>query len=662
MKLQIATSTVEQFGTSENRQFSMKTSRKMFEILSGLYSDTPLAIVRELSTNAVDSHIMAGKDNQPFHIHLPNQMEPWITIQDFGTGISHQDIYDVYTVYGASTKENTNSQIGCLGLGSKAPFAYSDNFTITSTVNGEKRIYNAYFNEQNTPAIALMSTEATTEANGLAVQIPVKETDFARFKNAAEKALRFFNVKPNVSGGVVNWANDKCIFEGTGWQSYANFSYGECFAVMGGVTYPVNVNMVDYSVSELARRGSLVLYFEMGELNFTPSREALDYDEYTVKALNEKLKFVASDFVVKVSAQIKDEKNILDALKAVATIKKNFEFLASQFKDDVFVWNGIDICNPHRFVRNLVNGVNGVACTYSHQAYRRQKLRQSVDIHFDVPWFFDDLKRGGENRVKRHVRNTTNSVMFFNKAAYDVLVGEGFPVENFTGTSTLPKIVRTSGTGTSTPADIKVYQLVDYWRKPWESVEFDPNEAPLTYIVKESKSMDWNVKSKNFIMLDDVDQLKSIMRFAKREFAECVLVAPRNEKHLIDAGAVSFSEWLDELADSIQLPDEDDLILARKYSYNEHSVKRMAQLPTFIKLDKNNPVRVFVERLVKAFENVANIKGIWNYLRLPVVNESKEFDFEKPESLGMRLLIKKINCWNESEVVLLAKELEKDSE
>ena len=237
MKLQTTTNEITQIGATQAQAFSMRTSRKMFEILSGLYSDTELAIVRELSCNAVDAHVMAGKETSPFHIHLPNALEPWLVIQDFGTGISHQNIYDIYTVYGASTKENTNSQIGCLGLGSKSPFAYSDNFIITSIVKGEKRIYNAFFNEQNTPSVALLSTEETTEPNGLSVQIPVKAEDFYKFQHAVEKALRFFAVKPTVSGGSVKWTDDKWTFEGTGWKSYTSFNYSECYAVMGGVAY-----------------------------------------------------------------------------------------------------------------------------------------------------------------------------------------------------------------------------------------------------------------------------------------------------------------------------------------------------------------------------------------------------------------------------------------
>lgn len=237
MKLNTNTNTIERIGNvTEEAQFRMKTSQKAFQILSDLYSDKPLAVVRELGCNAADSMTAAAKANQPFNIHLPNSLEPWLTIQDFGTGISHNDIYDIYTVYFASTKTNSNSQIGCLGLGSKSPFCYTDNFSVTSIVNGEKRIYNAYFNESGTPAIALMSTDITNEKNGVAIQIPVKSGDFNDFIEAVKKAFRFFDVKPTITGGKIEWDASNPMFQADDWAFYdrmADRYHGESFAIMG---------------------------------------------------------------------------------------------------------------------------------------------------------------------------------------------------------------------------------------------------------------------------------------------------------------------------------------------------------------------------------------------------------------------------------------------
>ena len=64
-------------------EFRIRNSAKAFNILSsGLYANKVRAIVRELSCNAVDSHIAAGKQDTPFDVHLPNQHEPWFAILD----------------------------------------------------------------------------------------------------------------------------------------------------------------------------------------------------------------------------------------------------------------------------------------------------------------------------------------------------------------------------------------------------------------------------------------------------------------------------------------------------------------------------------------------------------------------------------------------------
>lgn len=52
--------------------FKIKTSNVAFDILSsGLYANKIRAVIRELSCNAVDSHIAAGKSNTPFLVRLP---------------------------------------------------------------------------------------------------------------------------------------------------------------------------------------------------------------------------------------------------------------------------------------------------------------------------------------------------------------------------------------------------------------------------------------------------------------------------------------------------------------------------------------------------------------------------------------------------------------
>ena len=77
-------------------EFRIRNSAKAFNILSsGLYANKIRAIVRELSCNAVDSHTAAGKMDCPFDVHLPNSLEPYFSIRDYGTGLSHEQVTNI---------------------------------------------------------------------------------------------------------------------------------------------------------------------------------------------------------------------------------------------------------------------------------------------------------------------------------------------------------------------------------------------------------------------------------------------------------------------------------------------------------------------------------------------------------------------------------------
>ena len=123
MKLNTTSSHIEIQGELEQGSFGIKQSPKAFQILSsGLYSNKPMAIVRELSANAADAHVLNGNQAVPFEIKLPNRLDSQFYLKDFGPGLSHDQVMRLYTTYFDSTKSESNDFIGGLGLGSKSPF------------------------------------------------------------------------------------------------------------------------------------------------------------------------------------------------------------------------------------------------------------------------------------------------------------------------------------------------------------------------------------------------------------------------------------------------------------------------------------------------------------------------------------------------------------
>src|ERR1041385_4921102 len=149
MKLTTVDSGVELGGNEFQPQaFQIAASAEAFAILSdGLYNDKIKAIIRELSCNAYDSHVAAGKKDIPFDLHLPTPLEPYFSVKDYGVGMSHEQVMELHTTYFGTNKSKSNDFVGALGLGSKSPFCYTDGFTVTSRHKKKIRIYSCYLNK-----------------------------------------------------------------------------------------------------------------------------------------------------------------------------------------------------------------------------------------------------------------------------------------------------------------------------------------------------------------------------------------------------------------------------------------------------------------------------------------------------------------------------------
>jgi HSP90 family molecular chaperone len=100
MQTYSSTSEVTREGAQTEATFTIKATSKAFDILSsGLYSDKIQAIVRELSCNAYDAHVAAGKVDVPIEIRLPTSLDPTFYVKDYGIGLDHEAIYNVFRVH-----------------------------------------------------------------------------------------------------------------------------------------------------------------------------------------------------------------------------------------------------------------------------------------------------------------------------------------------------------------------------------------------------------------------------------------------------------------------------------------------------------------------------------------------------------------------------------
>lgn len=311
-------------------EFRIRNSAKAFSILSsGLYANKIRAIIRELSCNAVDSHVAAGKADVPFEVHVPNPLEPHFSIRDFGTGLSHEQVTQIYTTYFESTKTNSNDFIGALGLGSKSPFSYTDNFTVTAVKDGKRGVYSAFINGEGVPSIALMMSEETTDPSGVEIKFSVNDRyDFSKFRDEARVVFKYFKLRPLIRGDAsfkfdnVEYET-KDIIKGVHSLVTRN-GRGECVAVMGNIAYPIEVP----NSSQLGDVGALLtcaleINFDIGELDFQASREGLSYIPETIQAIKNKLEAVNAQLAIHIATEADKIENTWDRALFLAKKKDN---------------------------------------------------------------------------------------------------------------------------------------------------------------------------------------------------------------------------------------------------------------------------------------------------------------------------------------------------
>lgn len=388
-------------------EFRIRNSAKAFSILSsGLYANKIRAIIRELSCNAVDSHVAAGKGDTPFDVHLPNSLEPHFSIRDYGTGLNHDQVTNIYTTYFESTKTASNEFIGALGLGSKSPFSYTDNFTVTTVKDGWKGIYSAFINEQGVPSIAQMMQEETSDPNGVEIKFSVNDQwDFSKFEEEARNVYCYFKLRPVVSGVDFRFSTPEYETENIipGVHSQKGYYGRRTLAVMGNIAYPIEVPNAESSLGDLQQllNCGLEMHFGIGELDFQASREGLSYIPQTIASIKRKLEEVNARLALHVAEEADKIENLWD--RAEFLLKKSnislWEAAVSKYvADNNFPL--IDATRSHYLrLQELSFEVTALAETYNIEIHAFRKSRGSQTCNHVRPDHEWELPVGGTELV-----------------------------------------------------------------------------------------------------------------------------------------------------------------------------------------------------------------------------------------------------------------------
>jgi len=414
------------------REFTIASNPIAFEILSsGLYSNKIKAVVRELGTNAYDEQYKVAKDHlitklpqnkqnrlqklykeldpifakdpldrskfelavlqdkmkeivsleptqdevvkaiTPFHIHLPNELEPWFAVKDSGRGMSRDFAMTLYSTYFSSDKRDTNDLNGCFGLGSKSPLAYSDKFTVTSYYNGIKSIYNVFINENRRPTINCVYEGETDEGNGVEVKIAVATKEFKDFLDTSMSVYKWFAVRPTV-GGLANfeWPEDEeFLFESDTYKVYdqksVNYYRRQSCVVMGNVAYPISLSDFPHDIKkditdtqEKLINYGVILPVKLGEVHMSASREKLQMSPRTVGVIKNRLEEIANVLEKDVRKKIAQAANVWEARLLYCEIVHNTVIggiVGSRKVKKPFIYNGIELKKDISLEREIEN-------------------------------------------------------------------------------------------------------------------------------------------------------------------------------------------------------------------------------------------------------------------------------------------------------------------
>lgn len=445
MKTATIDQNVQRSGVSVENTFQIKANGKAFRILSdGLYSDKITAIIRELSCNAYDAHVEAGNADTKFIIHLPNRLEPHFSIRDFGVGLTHKDLTTVYTTYFESTKTNSNDYIGCLGLGSKSPFSYVDNFTIVSYKDGEKRTYSAFLNEESCPSIVLMNTEKTTDGNGLEISFAVLQNDFSNFSGKLPDVFTHFKLRPEIKGNsnieipeiTYDLSGESWALRDLGEKDGHSNSYNRSnryreqpYAIMGNVAYPITLEGEDPSPEQNAILNSAFdIRFDIGELEVAASRESLSYNKATIKAIKIKLNRIVKEIQGQVAKKLDAAPTLWDARIIANDLSGNKYYnLRNIFDAKGMQYKGKDIeggLSGGMISLDSYKDKVHVKSFGERTAYRRRSRfanygqdkvishedAKAIQVKEEIKFFLNDLSMGSHVRCRQVIQDETNDI------------------------------------------------------------------------------------------------------------------------------------------------------------------------------------------------------------------------------------------------------------
>jgi len=419
----------------------LDSAQVLMQMLSkNLYSDAIGSTIRECASNALDSHRRAGSD-KPIIVSFKRAAKAdtfEFAVEDFGIGLDADDVVNIISKYGKSTKRDSNTELGMMGLGFKAPLAYSSSFYFIARKNGVERKYMMYEGE-DTNSIDLLYETETTEGNGVKVIVPVNYYDRHQFTNKIKEQLAYFDsvyfdVDPGISYAV---DNNFTIHRAEHYQYSSLATNNDMHLCLDNVSYPI-----DWEKLGIERiRMKMALRFSLSDGLFpTPNREAIRYTQEAKQTILKKIETVANVFMEKYNENITEKADIKSIMEFHGTynryidgsiigasdridIKEILERATTPMKQPKL--EGIELLNLKRLSekgKDYFLGEYQVKYRYQNGRFNNSKnywttnLRpQDMETHFGGVYVFEDRLTKTKQDYLRSVLGDSYKTVFFVK-------------------------------------------------------------------------------------------------------------------------------------------------------------------------------------------------------------------------------------------------------
>ena len=341
---------------------TIKASARLFSFFSDqIYSNSYVAIWRELVANGMDAQVVAGRSDKPVIVTLPTDYTPYAKVRDFGTGMSElfligdENTPSKFMAFtDASTKENSNDFIGGFGIGSKAPLSYTEQFGIHSYQDGVCKIYSVYKDEDGSPCIAKLAEHPTDEPDGVEISFPVEGKDIRAFRDAAPETLRYFNPLPELVNAAEQITPPDYTFSTKTWGLLRNAVNSR--VVQGGIAYPITQGAVR-EIDEVLGFG-IDFFVPIGSCSIALSREQLNYDDSTVRVLKSIVDAIKPELQAHISKMFENCKTRWEAESLYHREVNTGSAMRRRLVREHAVFNGIKLCGRIRPPGVLVDKVS----------------------------------------------------------------------------------------------------------------------------------------------------------------------------------------------------------------------------------------------------------------------------------------------------------------